>query len=429
MDKLINEKEQVTEKMRILTIVIGFLSFTVTFSSAQEHDSYDNLMKKMREYTWEKKEYDKAIKIGKELLERYPNNTSLEQFMGNLYFYTNQDSLATAFLEKALAKEPGNMDIANSLYHLKFKQKNYDAAERYVDRLIQSDSTNTDYQIRKVQTYYANGKKEEALSLLGKLNNEYPNNESIKYLSTQMNNKSFIEEVILKNSVGLMYRQLSYSSGIDPKIMISGRYIRKANKATIVATGTYGEQFENKGVLLESELYYNHNKNAYSNALLSWSNKKELFSVFNAGYTYFHNVGKGWVPGAGLRYVYSDNNHTYTALIDVSKYWGKNLSQVRVYGIFDENKFYQAYSFSHRYFFSSQNYVQLMYTLGTSPDDKTRLVEANLDFKAHTLSVFGNVKLSRHFDARGYLNYTKQKISPTINYSIYEFGMELLYNF
>lgn len=415
--------------MKLLTMIIGFLSLTVYSSYAQEHDSYDNLMAKMKEYTWEKKEFDKAIEIGKELLERYPNNTSVEQFMGNLYFYTNQDSLAMEYLEKALTKEPDNMDIVNSLYHLMFKQKDYDAAEMYVDRLIQFDSTNTEYRIREVQTFYANGKKDEALSLLGELKKEYPDNESIKYLSTQMEARPIIPERIWKNSVGLMYRQLSYSQGIDPKIMISGRYIRKVNKATVIATGTYGKHFEHRGVLLESELYYNHSKNAYSNALLNWSDKKELFSQFNAGYNYFHSIGKGWVPGAGLRYTYSDNDHTYTALVDVSKYWGKNMSEVRIYGIFNDSKFYQAYSFSHRYFITAHTYVQLMYTLGTSPDDKTRLVEANLDFKAHNVSVFGNVKLSKHFDAIGYFNYTKQRISPTWKYSIYEFGIELLYNF
>lgn len=414
--------------MKLLILIIAFLSFTVQ-SYTQENESFDSLMAKMKEYTWEKKEYDKAIEIGKGLLERYPNNTSLEQFMGNLYFYTNQDSLATIYLEKALTKEPDNMDVVNSLFHLMFKQKNYDEAEKYAEQLTQFDSTNLDYQIRKVQTYYANGKKEQALSILNELKNEYPENESVNYMSSLMEARPIIQDKVLNNSVGVMYRQLNYSQGLDPKILISGRYIRKVNKVTIVTSGTYGKHFENKGVLLESELYYNHNKNAYSHALLNWSNKKELFPEFNTGYTYFRNVGKGWVPGAGFRYTYTSNSHVYTALVDISKYWGRNLSQARIYGIFDDSNFYQAYSFTHRLFLSSHNYVQLMYTLGTSPDDKTRLVGANLDFKAHNISVFGNVKLSKHFDARGYFNYTKQKISTTSKYSIYEFGLEVLYSF
>lgn len=415
--------------MKILLTIITFLSLIVNSSYAQEDDSYNSLMAKIKEYTWETKEYEKAIEICKVLLKRYPNNTVLEQFIGNLYFYTSQDSLATVYLEKAYLKEPDNMDIANSLYHLSYKHKHFDEAEKYVNRLIQFDSTNVDYRIRKVQTYYANGKKEEAKSLLNELKKEYPDNESIKYLSTQIESGQIIEAKIFNNSVGVMYRQLNYSHVSDPKILISGRYIRKIDKATLVATGTYGRHFEYKGILLESELYFNHNKNAYSQAFINWSNKKELFPEFSTGYTYFHNVGKGWVPGAGVRYNYSDNDHTYTAVADVSKYWGRNLTQIRVYGIFDENKFYQAYLFSHRIYLSTYNYVQLMYALGTSPDDKTRLVEANHDFKAHNLSVFGNVRLSKHFNSRGYFNYTKQKITSTRKYSIYEFGLELLYNF
>lgn len=415
--------------MKLLVFFIGFLLFTTHLTYAQEHHSYDSLMNKMKEYTWEKKEYDKAIEIGKELLERYPNNTALEQFMGNLYFYTGQDSLASAFLERVITREPDNLDVANTLFSLKYKQKDYVAAETYVNRLIQFDSTNLEYRIRKVQVSNANGRKEEALSLLSKLKEEYPENESIQYLSDQMQTSQSVPDVVLKNSVGVMYRQLNYSRGLDPKILITGRYIRKEAKATVVAAGTYGQHFENKGVLLESELYYNHNKNAYSYALLNWSNKKELFSQLSAGYTYFRNVGKGWVPGAGFRYNYSDSDHTYTAVIDVSKYWGRNMTQFRLYGIFDDGNFYQAYLFSHRFFLSAHNYVQFLYALGTSPDDKARIVEANHDFKAHNLSIFGNVRLSKHFDTRGYFNYTQQKITSSWKYSIYEFGVELLYNF
>lgn len=234
---------------------------------------------------------------------------------------------------------------------------------------------------------------------------------------------------ILKNGIGVMYRQLMYSQGLKSKTLISGKYIRKQGKATIVGTGTYGKHFDNKGFLLESELYYNHTKDSYSYALVNWSNKKELFPEFNAGYTYFRNVGKGWVPGLGMRYTHSDGNNVYTAVADLSKYWGRNLTVVRFYGIFDDHNFYQAYSFTQRYNFTANNYLQFMYTLGTSPDDKTRLVGSNLDFKAHSFSLFGNVRLSKNFDTRAYFNYTRQKISPTWKYSIYETGVELIYNF
>lgn len=417
------------KRMSLRIVIVTFVSLLTQISFAQEQESFESLMAKMRDFAWEKQDYSKAIEIGEELLKRYPNNTAVEQFIGNLYFYTEQDSLASFYLENALLKDPGNMDIVNSLYHLKYKQGDYERAARLADRLIASDSSNVDYQVRKVQTYSAIGRKDEALSTLDMLEREYPENGSIKYLSEKLRIVPVIPPRILKNGIGVMYRQLNYSQGLDPKMLMSGRYIRKAGKATIVASGTYGKHYDNKGVLLESEMYYNHDKESYSHTLINWSNRKELFAQFNTGFSYFRHFGKGWVPGLGARYTYSNESHVYTALLDLSKYWGSNLTQARVYGIFDDGNFYQAYSFTHRYIFSSYNFLQLMYTLGTSPDDKTRLVESNLDFKAHSVSLFGNVRLFKNIDTRGYFTYTKQKISPTSNYSIYEFGLELIYNF
>lgn len=415
--------------LKIVVIFAGLLLLSAQYSYAQDNNSYDALMAKMREYTWEKQEYEKAIEIGKELLERYPNNTSVEQFLGNLYFYTEQDSMAIALLEKALSKEPDNTDILNSLFHLSFKRQDYNAAERYLDRLTAQDAGNMDYRVRRVQTYSVNGKQEEALAVLNELKNEYPDNETVKYLSDQMTIRQIGPVRVLKNGIGIMYRQLMYSQGLKPKTLLSGRYIRKQGKSTIVATGTYGKHFDNEGFLVESELYYNHTKDSYSHGFINWSNKKELFPEFNSGYTYFHNVGKGWVPGLGGRYTHSDGSNVYTAVADISKYWGRNLTAVRFYGIFDDHKFYQAYNFTHRYNFTAHNYLQFMYTLGTSPDDKTRLAESNLDFKAHSFSLFGNVKLSKKIDTRAYFNYTKQKITSTWKYSIYETGVEMIYNF
>lgn len=418
--------------MKILKLLITFICLSilpVQNAYNQENRSYEAMMDKMKEYAWEKKEYEKAIDIGKELLERFPNNTAVEQFLGNLYFYTAQDSLALVFLEKALLKEPDNTDILNSLFHISFKQQNYIAADRYLDRLLGQDEENVEYLIRRAQVYSATGKNKEALTLLNELKKLHPDNEAIKYLLENSRMGQSIPPVILKNSVGVMYRQLMYSGGLDPKKLISGRYVRKQNKATIVATGTYGKHYENEGILLETELYYNHSPKAYSYSLVNWSNKKELFPQLNAGYTYFRNVGKGWVPGLGGRYTHSGSSNVYTVVADVSKYWGNNLTEVRFYGIFDDHKFYRAYNFTHRYNFTTQNYLQFMYTLGTSPDDKTRLVESNLDFMAHSFSLFGNMRLSRHFDARAYFNLTRQKVSPTWKYSIYEIGMELIFNF
>lgn len=415
--------------LKIIVVLVSLLSLPVQYTYAQDNKSYDAMMAKMREYTWEKKEYYKAIEIGRELLERYPNNISVEQFLGNLYFYTEQDSLAVTFLEKALSKEPANTDILNSLFHLNYKMKEYETAERYLDRLTMQDADNVEYRLRRVQVNAANGKEAAALTLLKELGNEYPENEAVKYLSEQIISRQTEPVEILKNGIGIMYRQLMYSQGLKPKKLISARYIRKQGKVTLVGTGTYGKHFDHKGFLLESELYYNHTKDSYSYALLNWSDKKELFPEFNAGYTYFRNVGKGWVPGLGMRYTHSDGSNVYTAVADLSTYWGRNLTAVRFYGIFDDHNFYQAYNFTQRYNFTSYNYLQFMYTLGTSPDDKTRLVGSNLDFKAHSFSLFGNVRLSKHFEARAYFNYTRQKISPTWKYSIYETGAEVIYNF
>ena len=76
----------------------------------------------------EKGQYEKAMKISQDLINKDPNNSNYLQILGNLYGKFNQYDSAEEYYDKALRLQPYSSTLMNEIGQLYIKEKKFDEA-------------------------------------------------------------------------------------------------------------------------------------------------------------------------------------------------------------------------------------------------------------------------------------------------------------
>jgi len=116
-----------------------------------------------------KGKHQEAIDLALKELENDPNNPHLLNFIGYSYveYNLNLDE-AEKFLTRAIAINPNDSFITDSMGWLYYKQKKYDLAIDYLTRALKDDPDEPTLLEHLAEVYYARGDKEKALELFRK---------------------------------------------------------------------------------------------------------------------------------------------------------------------------------------------------------------------------------------------------------------------
>jgi YaiO family outer membrane protein len=162
-------------------------------------------------------------------------------------------------------------------------------------------------------------------------------------------------------------------------------------------------------------MYYTHNTKLYSYGMVAYSNKT-VFPQLRAAYSIFKTFKKDFEVELGGRYLNLDSISSISGVVSVAKPFGDFWVNLRGFVISESAKNYTAFNLTTRYYMNRrQDYLQVVAGLGTSPDDRSRLVNfPNLaGLLTHSIGA-GYQKVFHYRTTLGlYGTWINQKISDT----------------
>lgn len=220
----------------------------------------------------------------------------------------------------------------------------------------------------------------------------------------------------LNNEIGLTHLQSFYDNNKKTNSVTSLEYIRKfENKSAIIGRVNYADRNAVNGVQFEAESYLVHSPAYYSFAALGIANNV-AFPEFKAAYSLNRNFNKGWEGELGYRYLRAEKMDIHSATWGVGKYIGNYWLNLKGYIIDDAGKLHHSYRFTGRYYVNDElDYLTLILSAGTSPDDRSRNFEySNFgSFLSKSVALGYKKTFRRNLTASIVGAWNNQKISDT----------------
>lgn len=360
--------------------------------------------------------YTAAAAVSRQLMQLSPNNKKYRQAYvdqqmeaARLLLKSGQPQLALPLLQEIVQLAPQQHDAWLYLINLEAGKGNYQQSIAYCD------------------------------SALAQLGNDSLIVQKRNALWQEVNEKAIAQtpadtpatEKKYHNQAGVIHLQSIYGNGNRPASITSLQYLRYHNRGSVTGRVNYADRASGNGLQLEAETYYNHNPQYYSYGLLGWSDAA-VFPKFRAGYSLFRNFKKGWEGELGARYLRADSVNTWSAVWSAGKYWGNNWTNLRGYVITEQNKWYQAYTLTHRmYLHDDKEFIAFLLSLGTTPDDRSRNFQFNrfVSFISKSAGIGYQKTFGSRTTASIYGNWINQRTGNKQYYNQYDIYLTLLYKF
>lgn len=322
----------------------------------------------------EMKDYNGAADITAQLMSSYPYTQKYKAAYlnsllsaGTAYQRNQQPDSALAAFRKVLALNPkDSMALLYSINILNGQQR-YDSALVYTDQGIKYYPGNETFLMKRAITL--ENKKDFAAAALAadsvvKLNGNAVNTDYHDYL----------ESKTLKNQFGLYYLNSSYDFSDNKYNIATVEYRRFIKRGSYALRLNYAGRQTGNGLQGEAEMYYTHTPKLYSYGLLAYSNKV-VFPQLRASYSIFKTFGKEIEAELGVRYLSLDSVSSISGVTSIAKPFGDFWVNLRAYFISESSDFNTSFNLTTRYYMNRrQDYIALIAGLGTSPDDRSRLI-------------------------------------------------------
>lgn len=153
---------------------------------------------------------------------------------------------------------------------------------------------------------------------------------------------------------------LSYNRVVSAKLSYSGQL-------------TFTGRQQGTGIMGEGTMSYTMDNGLYWDASLGLSNNV-LLPKYRISYSLFKPLKNGYTGEIGLRFLEVVQIRALSAVTSLSKSFGPFTVNARLFGIMEEDDFYIALNGSTQYNLSDRDLLQVNVGLGTSPDDRSRLI-------------------------------------------------------
>lgn len=469
--------------MRAFTLLIIILLSFNAHAQRKGLVSSDKLLQLALQETNEHRNYNKAIALCKKGLAQSPGYTDIRLLLGKLYMLTGRPAAARSEWQGVLKKEPANIDALHYLVNLEYSQHHIKETMDHINTALRISPEDKVLLLKKYGILQESKQWEEQAKLLALMHFYFPDDkktpqqhdarlyvinleagkgnyqQSIAYCDSalaQLGHDSLLvqkrnalwQEVNEKaiahtpadtpatekkyhNQAGVIHLQSIYGNGNRPASITSLQYLRYHDRGSVTGRVNYADRASGNGLQLEAETYYDHNPRYYSYGLLGWSDAA-VFPKFRAGYSLFRNFKKGWEGELGARYLRADSVNTWSAVWSAGKYWGNNWTNLRGYVITEQNKWYQAYTLTHRmYLHDDKEFIAFLLSLGTTPDDRSRNFQFNrfVSFISKSAGIGYQKIFGSRTTASIYGNWINQRTGNKKYYNQYDIYLTLLYKF
>lgn len=386
-------------------------------------DNKELLLKKAGILT-EMKRYNEANALSYQLMQRYPFTAKYRTAYtdgllaaGTAYQGNNAPDSALAIYRQVLGLN--RRDSLALLYSINLlsDKKEYDSALAYANQGIRFYPDNASF-IQKRAVLLENKKlyAEAALAAdsVTKLNRSAENMDYADYLHSKT----------MKNQFGMFFLHSSYDYQDNSYNIATLEYRHFFKRGSYAARLNYAGREQGTGLQGEAELYYTHNPKLYSYALATYSNEI-VFPKTRLAYSLFKTFKHDIEGELGIRYLSADSTNSISGVASIAKTWKEFWVNFRAYFISDSPEFYTSYNLTARYYMNrQQDFIAFNAGLGTSPDDRSRLIQFPKLAGLLTRSVgAGYQKTFKYRTTAGIFGtWINQKISSTVfqnQYDIY----------
>lgn len=243
------------------------------------------------------------------------------------------------------------------------------------------------------------------------------------------NYMDYLDARRFKNQIGISFTRAYFDSTQFKSAIASIEFTRFEKNNTYTGRIYYAARPFGTGLQSELEWFHKFNKKLYTQANFAFSNQI-AFPTFRLSASAFKGLPKDYEAELGFRIVKPRSNPALTSLVlGMAKTWEDVWFNIRVFPMTDFTKWYQAVLFQSRYYFNFKNdYLTIMGSLGTPPEDKT------LDFQLNTFLTYttrmvgaGYEHKIKHRTTIGVLgNWYNFRVSETLNVNQYNLFIRLL---
>jgi len=362
------------------------------------------------------KRYDEAGLITQSLMQRYPfsakyRNAYTEGLLaaGNAYQRDNQpDSALQAFRQVLQLNPRDSLALLYSINILNGRQQ-YDSALLYASQGIRYYPGNVAFLQKRAVTLENQQNYPQAVQTADSVVQLQGSAANIDYAD-------FLRSKTLKNQFGMFFLHSSYDYSDNKYNIATLEYRHFFKRGSYAARLNYAGRQQGTGLMGEAELYYTHSKQLYSYALASYSNQL-VFPKVRLAYSIFKTFKHDIEAELGARYLQqADSGSVISGVASLAKTWKEFYVNLRAYFISDSPDFYTSFNLTTRYYMNrGQDYISFIAGLGTSPDDRSRLIQFPQLSGLLTRSVgAGYQKTFRYRTTVGlYGTWINQKISDT----------------
>ncbi|MFB6457384.1 tetratricopeptide repeat protein [Chitinophaga sp. Hz27] len=319
--------------------------------------------------------YNEAAAIAAELMVRYPYTAKFktayinsEMSAGTAYQRNQQPDSALAAFNKVLELNPkDSLALLYSINQLNGQQR-YDSAMGYVNQALKYYPDNENFLLKRVNTL--ENKKDYAAASLAA--------DTLAKRFPTANNKDYYDLLAvktMKNQFGLYYLNSTYDYTDNRYNIATVEYRRFIKKGSYAFRLDYAGRQNGNGLQGEAEMYYVHNPKLYSYGLITFSNKV-VFPQVRAAYSLFKTFKHDIEVELGARYLNLDSVSSVSGVVSVAKPFGDFWVNLRAYVISEPPRTTTSFNLTTRYYTTPAHtdFISLIAGLGTSPDDRSRLI-------------------------------------------------------
>jgi YaiO family outer membrane protein len=337
-------------------------------------DNKELLLKKAGILT-DMKRYDEANAITYQLMQRYPFTIKYRTAYTDGLLAAGNSAMKNNSLDSALANfrqilAINRKDSMTLLYTINTynSRKEYDSALLYSNLGLRY-YPNTEIFLQKRATTLEFMKIYDLAALTADsaaaVHNTPANADYADYLHSK----------IMKDQFGMFFLHSTYDYSDSKYNIATLEYRHFIKRGSYAARLNYAGRAEGTGLQGEAELYYNHNPKLYSYALATYSNAV-AFAKMRLGYSIFKTFKHNIEGELGIRYLSTDSVNNISGVASIAKTWKDFWVNFRAYYITGDTKSYTSFNLTTRYYMNhQQDYLMFNAGLGTSPDDRSRLIQ------------------------------------------------------
>lgn len=352
------------------------------------------------------KRYTEANQLVKSLMARYPYTLQYrDNYVENLssaasqYRREGNDGMALEIYKEILRLDAKDSIAYIHIINTHLEKQLYDTAHIYINRALQWYPDWADIYLKRAQAY--EGQKEYVAAVAAA--------DTVQQLNPSASHQDyadFLRSRTMKNQFGLHFLRSSYDYSEDRYDIATVEYMRFFKKGSIGGRLNYAGRRSGTGLQGEVELYYTHQPKWYSHAYVAFANEI-VFPQWRLGYTAYRTFQNDGEVGLGLRYLKRDTLQSVSGMLAVSRGFNDFWFNLRGYAIWENEEIHSSFALTGRYYMNKrQDYLSMVVGLGTSPDDRSRLIQFSQLTGLLTRSVGAGYQRTFHYRTSLGLNAT-----------------------